>query len=59
MRYSKRIRRYLPEAAFLTLIAVCFFIYFVVSMTPSRLAWYREMRNQLVIFYQKVTSVQR
>lgn len=57
MRYSKLIKSHIPDVVFLALIAGSFFIYFVVYMTPSRIAWYRAMRDQIVIFYDKVTSV--
>ena len=59
MKYFKRIRWYLPEVFFIALIVLCFFIYFVVYMTPSRVAWYRYMRNQTVIFYEKLTTIGR
>ena len=59
MKYFKRIRWYLPEVFFIALIVLCFFIYFVVYMTPSRVAWYREMRNQTVVFYEKLTTIGR
>ena len=59
MKYFKRIRRYLPEVSFTALIVLCFFIYFVVYMTPSRVAWYSYMRNQMVIFYEKLTTIGR
>lgn len=51
MKYSKLIRGRVPDITFVALIAICFFIYFVIYMTPSRVAWYREMRNQMVIMY--------
>lgn len=53
MRYSKLIKAHIPDAVFVALIAACFFIYFVVYMTPSRIAWYHAMRDQWVIFYDK------
>jgi len=59
MKYFKLTKKHLPDTLLLALIALCFFLYFVIYMTPSRVAWYREMRNQMVIFYQKLTTVRR
>ena len=59
MRYLKSIRSSLVDILFLVLIAVFLFLYFVIYMTPSRIAWYREMRDQIVIFYQELTSIGR
>jgi len=56
MRYFERTKKYTPEAMFVALIALCFFTYFVVYMTPGRVAWYHEMRNQTVIFYEKLIT---
>jgi hypothetical protein len=56
MKYSKLIKGRFTDLLFIALIAACFFIYFVIYMTPSRVAWYREMRNQMVNFYEQVTG---
>jgi hypothetical protein len=57
MKYLKQIKNNILEIIFIGLIATFFFIYFVIYMTPSRIAWYREMRNQIVVFYTQITSV--
>lgn len=54
MRYSKLIKTHTPDAVFVALIAVCLFIYFVIYMTPSRIAWYHAMQDQWIVFYDKV-----
>ena len=57
MKYLQQIKRYALEITFSALIVLCFFIYFVVYMTPSRLAWYREMRNQYNTYYFELTHI--
>ncbi len=59
MKYLKSTKKYFPEILFLSLVTLCFLIYFVVYMTPSRVAWYREMRNQIIVFYQELKKVGR
>ena len=59
MKYSRLTKKYLPDAVFVALIALCFFIYFVIYMTPSRVAWYSGLRNQMVVFYDKLTTIGR
>lgn len=59
MRFMKFARRNLPELLFIVLIVVALFVYFVVYMTPSRKAWYGEMRRQIVIFYQELITIGR
>jgi len=55
MKSTKFLKNNALELSFLALIITCFFIYFVVYLTPSRIAWYREMRNQIIVFYHLVT----
>lgn len=57
MRYIKRIKARLPEIIFVALIIVFCYLYFVIYMTPSRVAWYREMRKQMLIFLKGVTGL--
>jgi hypothetical protein len=59
MKYSKLIRGRMTDIIFIALIAISFFIYFVIYMTPSRIAWYREMRNQMVIIYHILMDMRR
>jgi hypothetical protein len=59
MKYSKLIRGRTPDIIFVALIATCFFVYFVIYMTPSRIAWYGEMRNQMVIMYHILMDMRR
>ncbi len=57
MKYSKYLKNNALEIIFIMLIVVCFYIYYVIYMTPSRVAWYMEMRNQIIVFYQELTSI--
>jgi len=57
MKSSKPLKTYLPDLAFIALIIMGFSIYFIVYMTPSRIAWYREMRKQVTIVYRGVTGI--
>lgn len=50
-------KEHLSGLGFLALIAVFFFVYFVAYMTPSRKAWYREMRNQVINYYQEIIHI--
>src|SRR3989344_1466246 len=59
MRYLKSIKKNFADILFLVLVAVFLYTFFVIYMTPSRVAWYREMRDQIVIFYQELTSIGR
>jgi hypothetical protein len=57
MKYLKRNNKKLTEASFFVLIFTFLWLYFVVYMTPSRIAWYREMKNQLMILFRGITGV--
>ncbi len=59
MKSSKSTKSKLPDVVFILLIAFFAFIYFSIYMTPSRTAWYREMRNQLIVYYEELTSIGR
>lgn len=49
MKSLQFIKKYFGEIAFLALIVTCFWLYFVVYMTPSRIAWYNEMVHQITV----------
>jgi len=57
MKSSKLTKSKVPDILFISIIVVFAFIYFIIYMTPSRTAWYREMRNQLIIYYNELTSI--
>lgn len=57
MKYSKLIKDNASGLIFVTLIAICFYIYFIVYMTPSRKAWYKEMVHQMNVFYTEITHI--
>lgn len=59
MKYSKLIKENITGIVFLVLIGVFSFIYFIVYMTPSRIAWYREMKNQFIVYYDELTNIGR
>lgn len=45
--------------SFIVLIGIFSFIYFAVYTTPSRIAWYREMKNQFIVYYDELTNIGR
>lgn len=55
MRFSKSIKSHIPDLLLIALITVCFFIYFVIYTTPSRIADYRATKIRLVSLYNKIT----
>lgn len=57
MKSTRPTKNAVVDIAFVILIVVFFYFYFVVYMTPSRSAWYREMRNQMKIFIQEVKRI--
>lgn len=46
MRYMRQISKYKVDIAFLVLVAVFGYIYFVVYLTADRVTWYDAMFNQ-------------
>lgn len=59
MKFSRLIKNNVLEILFVALIVLCFYVYFVIYMTPSRVAWYREMRNQITIALRLVLDLGR
>lgn len=57
MKFSRFVKCYATEIAFLCLCVLCFYIYFIVYMTPSRVAWYSEMNKQRTLFIQELKGV--
>ena len=57
MKYSKLIKKNLPEILFLALIIAFCYIYFVIYLTPSRVTWYREMRDQITIGFKGIVDI--
>ena len=47
MKFSKFAKDHFAEALFIVLIAVCFYIYFVVYETHSRIYWYKTMIHDM------------
>jgi len=43
MKFSKFAKEHAVEAVFVIMIAVCFYVYFVVYETRSRIYWYETM----------------
>jgi hypothetical protein len=46
MRFIRYLGKYKVDIAFLALIAIFGYIYFVVYLTPDRITWYDAMFNQ-------------
>ncbi len=57
MRFSRFIKNNLIELVFTGMVVICFVVYFVIYMTPNRVAWYKEMRNQLIIYFEELTNI--
>lgn len=59
MRFFKYIKKYRVELITLSLIAIFGYLYFVIYMTPSRLAWYNEMYRQIKILIFEIINIGR
>ena len=59
MKYSKLIKTHIPDILLIMFIVLCFCVYSVIYMTPSRVAWYRYMRNDLIVYYQYFINLVR
>lgn len=59
MKFSKQIKKALPEIVFISLILIFFYIYYVVYLTESRYNWYNEMVKQSTIFWQYFLNIWR
>ena len=59
MRFTKFIKDNIVELVFVLLIILFFYLYFVVYMTPSRIAWYTEMQHQINILIYEITHIGR
>ncbi len=57
MKSLKRDSKKLTELSFFVLVFTFLWLYFVVYMTPSRITWYREMKNQLMILFRGITGL--
>ena len=57
MKFSRFVKSNAAEIVFLVLIAVFFYLYFVVYMTPSKSVWYVQMYDQINAFYFEITHI--
>lgn len=57
MKFTKFIKDYHVEIGFVLLVAVFFYMYFVVYMTPSKVAWYNEMNRQIDRYIYEIRTL--
>lgn len=59
MKFSKLIKTHPTEVVFLSLITLFFILYFIAYLTPSRIAWYIESREQIVVLLKTIIPIWR
>lgn len=57
MKYLKSIKQYWIDYAFLAAVATFLWIYYVVTMTPGKAAWYTGMFEQIHIALRGITDL--